>query len=403
MAKAFVARQQIQNINGKIEGYELLFRGPDGYVEIITSNLLATSKVLLNTLTHMDFKEIIGEGNKAFINIDHDVLFSGIISLLNPKYFVIELLETTEVSEELIQRLRKLKKDGFSIALDDFDCKIETFKKYAPIMPFLDYIKFDLKNMESENASKFLAHFHKDGKKTLAEKIESYDEFKEAMNSGYKLFQGYHFHRPEIIEMEVPTETAKTTILHIISLLKDNKDTNEIERYARTQPDLVYNLLKYLNSPSIGLTEKITSLKHAMNLLGRVKLMRWLLMYLYAESAGDPIAKSLLETAMHRATTMEKLSSKEDKDRAFLTGMFSLLDVLFNAPMDVILRGVPLENSITSAIKSRSGELGAMLAKVEEEEKKRLKELLDANYEKLNSSDLLILLRKNNIVVKDFE
>ncbi|MFW5990358.1 MAG: EAL and HDOD domain-containing protein, partial [Campylobacterales bacterium] len=324
-------------------------------------------------------------------------------SLLDPKYFVIELLETTEVSAELIERLKKLRKDGFSVALDDFDCKVETFKKYASIMPFLDYIKFDLKTMEPGNSKKFLAHFHKDGKKTIAEKIEDYDEFKAAMSDGYKLFQGYHFHKPEIVEMEVPTETAKTTILHLISLLKNNKETSEIEKYARTQPDLVYNLLKYLNSPSIGLTEKITSLKHAMNMLGRVKLMRWLLMYLYAESAGDPISKSLLETAMHRAHTMEKLSNKDDRDRAFLTGMFSLLDVLFNAPMDVILRGVPLENSITSAIKSRSGPLGSMLAQIEEDEKRKLKELFDENYDKLSSSDLLMLLRKNNIVVKDFE
>lgn len=401
MSRAFLARQQIQNINGKIEAYELLFRGSDGYVGVINSNLLATSKVLLNILTHMDFKEVIGEDRKAFINIDHDVLFSGIVSLLNPKYFVIELLETTEITEKFVTFIKSLRKQGFLIAIDDFDCKKESFQKYVPILPYVEYVKFDMKLIEQKSAEAFLRHFQKEGKKVIAEKVESLEEYKSAINEGYDLFQGYHFRRPEVLEIEVPAETAKSTILHIISLIKDNKEIDEIERYAKTQPDLVYNLLKYLNSPSVGVKEQIGSLKHAMNLLGRNKLMRWLLMYLYAESAGDPIAKTLLNTATARASMMEEMSPKSERDKAFLTGMFSLLDVLFNAPMDVILRGVPLEKSITDAIKNRSGPLGMMLEHIEEAEKKRLKDIVDENFEKLKTSDILLLLRKNGVYLSE--
>jgi len=328
VAKAFLARQQIQNINGKIEAYELLFRGQDGYVRVINSNLLATSKVLLNILTHMDFKDVIGKDKRAFVNIDHDVLFSGIVNLLRPKHFVIELLETIEVLDKLIALLKNLKKQGFELALDEFDCTKESYKKYISIIPFMDYIKFDLKGLSEQSSKTFLDHFKKEGKKTIAEKVENLSECKSAISSGFDLYQGYHLRRPEVIEMDVPTETAKTTILHLISLIKNEKEVDDIERYAKTQPDLVYNLLKYLNSPTINIKENITSLKHAMNLLGRNKLMRWLLMYLYAESAGDPIAETLLKIAMSRATMMEGLSSKEDRDRAYLTGMFSLLDVL---------------------------------------------------------------------------
>jgi len=401
MAKAYVARHQIQNVNGKIEGYELLFRGEDGYVGPITSNLLATSKVLLNILTHMDFEEVIGKNRRAFINLDHDVLFSGIVNLLNPDYFVIEILETTEVTDKLIDLIKKLKKRGFMFALDDFDCTKETFSTYKPIMPYLDYIKFDIREMDESVAVKFLKHFQKEGKKIIAEKVESIEEFHEAMRDGYDLYQGFHFRKPEVIEIDVPAETAKSTILHLISLIKDDKEVEEIEKYAKNQPDLVYNLLKYLNSPTLGTKETVGSLKNAINLLGRDKLLRWLLMYLYAESAGDPIAQTLLATAQNRATTMEERAKEEDKDKAFLAGMFSLLDILFNTKMDIILRGVPLEQQIVNAVTSRSGELGQLLVKIEDDEKQRLKALVEKNFQSLHTGDIIMMLRKNNIPLSD--
>ncbi len=397
MAKAFVARQQIQNKNGKIVGYELLFRGQDGYVGVITSNLLATSKVLLNILTHMDFKEVIGEGRKAFINIDHDVLFSGTLSVLEPEYFVIEILETTKVSDKLLKLLQKLKERGFEIALDDFDCTKETYNKYKPIFKYIDFVKFDMKLVDRKTALKFMEHFKKDKKIILAEKIENLEEYNQALKDGYDLFQGFYFKRPEVIEVDVPAETSKSTVLQIIALLKNGKEIDEIESFAKMQPDLVHNLLKYLNSPTMNIKEKISSLKHAMNLLGRDKLLRWMLIYIYADAAGDPIASTLLKTAMERASLMEKMATQGDKDRAFLTGMFSLLDVLFDMPMDVVLRGVPLENSITSAIKTRSGELGSLLVKIEDEEKVRLKEIVDSNFKKLKTPDVLRMLRNSGI------
>jgi len=66
-------------------------------------------------------------------------------------------------------------------------------------------------------------------------------------------------------------------------------------------------------------------------------------------------------------------------------------------PMDIILRGVPLEPSILAAIKTRSGHLGAMLAKIEEDEKNELKEVMDNNFDKLKTGDILFMLRKNGV------
>lgn len=400
MPKAVLARQAIINLNGKVLGYELLFRGDGGFENVINSNLLATSKVLLNILTHMDHKEVIGDNHKAFINLDHDVLFSGITTLLTPEHFVIELLETTEVTQKLVNLVKKMKKQGFVFAIDDFDCTAECLSRFKPVLPYVDYVKFDMKLIDDATAHRFMKAFQESGKKIIAEKIESAQEYRNYIAQGYNFFQGFACRKPEIMEIEVPAQTAKSTVLHIISLIKEDKEIDEIERYARTQPDLVHNLLKYLNSPTVGVKNHISSMKQAMNLLGRIKLTKWLLLYIFSDSAGNDLTATLLKTALDRAEGMEEMTKdKGQKDKAYMTGMLSLLDVLFNTPMQVILRGLPLEEEITTAITSRGGALGKMLTNVEKIERKRLKALVEENFSQLQTGDVITLLKKNGISV----
>ena len=53
-------------------------------------------------------------------------------------------------------------------------------------------------------------------------------------------------------------------------------------------------------------------------------------------------------------------------DNAFMTGLFSLLDILINLPMSEILKELPLEDEVMEALKSPapSGVLGHVLAAI---------------------------------------
>jgi EAL and modified HD-GYP domain-containing signal transduction protein len=149
MSKTYIARQKIVNLNGKTFAYELLFRDSKDEIKEFPSNIKATSQVMLNTLTHMNFDQIMGKGTVAFINVDCEVIRSDILELLDPERFVIEILETTKITEALLRNIAQLKKKGYKIALDDFDCSPEMIAKFQPLLNIL----ISLRSMPSPSMS----------------------------------------------------------------------------------------------------------------------------------------------------------------------------------------------------------------------------------------------------------
>lgn len=397
MPTVHLARHAIYNLNGKVYGYELLFRGDNGFDKEITSNLMATSKVLLNLLTHMDFDKVIGEGKRAFINMDHEVIFSGIVGLLKPERYCIEISPLTEVSERLISTLEKMRKRGFLLALDDFDGKKE-FDRFKPILHLMHYVKFYSPGIPALTEKKLLKNMQERGIKTMAYKLQTHEQYREAVAMKHDLFQGFHVKKPEVLEMEIPTETTRSAILHMVALIKEDKETADIEAYAKTQPDLAYNLIKYLNSPMVAPAQEIQNIRQAIAMIGRNKLIRWLLVYLYSESAGDDINPNLIRNALNRAEKMEDaFLNKQEKEKAYLTGMFSLLDVVFNTSMSIIVRGLPVDNEILSALISKAGPYGKVLRDIEESERQELLELVNSNFGNLNTGDVMKMLNNNNV------
>ena len=99
---AYLARQPILDREGKIYAYELLFRdSPESDIAIIASDVLATAQVLENVLNNIGIQRLIGK-NKAFVNCSRSMLLDNLFGLLNPKYFVLEVLE------DVLKALRRL-------------------------------------------------------------------------------------------------------------------------------------------------------------------------------------------------------------------------------------------------------------------------------------------------------
>lgn len=143
----------------------------------------------------------------------------------------------------------------------------------------------------------------------------------------------------------------------------DDMDLSE-EMIERFEP--IFEHLSYvkINSVELGIREPISSLRHAMSLLGRQSLKQWILLFLYADATGPMFSEPILLSALFRAKMMNCLASctiASMQDEAFLTGLISLFDVMFGSPMSDILSGVNLDESILSALIEREGTLGEML------------------------------------------
>jgi len=163
---------------------------------------------------------------------------------------------------------------------------------------------------------------------------------------------------------------SRATALQLVQLVANDAATHEIEDILRRDPTLSYQLLKLVNSLAIGAGRKVTSFSQAILILGRQQLRRWLNLMVFAARSDDVRSPILLARVAVRARTMELLAretgqGKQVQEQAFMTGMFSLLGVLFGVPLGELLAPLNLGDATQRALLSKSGELGELLALVE--------------------------------------
>lgn len=363
-ANYLIGRQPILDRNEEIVAYELLFRSAGSHdVATVADATQATASVIINALSGFGLERILGN-HKGFINLELDLLLSDSLGILPKDRVVLELLETLAVTPELVERCRALKNEGFQLALDDH----EFDPAYEELYGIVDIIKVDLLQTPSPHLAGMVEKFSPYPVKLLAEKVETREEYRLCRDLGFEYFQGFYFAKPSVMEKRRMDESG-ATLLKLMDLLMKDAELGMIERAFRESPGLTYKLLLLVNSVSLGLRGKIQNIRHAVAILGRQQIKRWVQLALFvSDTTGGP-ENPLVEFAAVRAAFMEGLASrhpglKDNRDageQAFLTGILSLLESIYDIPLDEILANLSLSEAVKEALTIRSGALGQLL------------------------------------------
>jgi EAL and modified HD-GYP domain-containing signal transduction protein len=345
-------------------GYELLYRRDalvgyaDGDRDAMSADVLAGGILGLGL-------QRLTDGSLAFLNFSRLQLINESWTLFEPGSVVIELLETVEPGAETLDACRRLVRAGHTLALDDYVHS----EARAPLLDLASIVKVDVLNRspaELEGAAKPLASA---GVRLLAERVENAVVRDICVAIGFDLFQGYLFSKPETLT-NADLGAAQLATIRLLNLVQDPNTTDRvIETAFASDLALTYKLLRIVNTASIG-GRGITSIGHAVQLVGRQALHRWLALILVASLGrkGD-VTQELALTAITRARMCELLVSDTGSSRtsgsAFVVGLLSLLDVLLEVPMDRILGHLSLSPEVTSALVGRRGPLGTPLRVVE--------------------------------------
>jgi len=243
--------------------------------------------------------------------------------------------------------------------------------------------------------------------KVLAEKIETEEDFKISYDAGVDYFQGYFFTKPETIK-SVKLNSDALGVLQILSLMnKDGLDIMDLENEFKNHPDLTINLLKYLNSAAFAMRSKITSIRHALSLLGISNLRQWLLILAYAGSSSSAEKSPLLMNATMRANFFGELAKKlnwslEKAEKVYLMGLISHLDALYQTSLDAVLEQISLDGEITTALLEKKGTMGLLVSLINLIEQGDLKDmdqiLEDLKLSSQDISDCLNSAYKNSII-----
>ena len=346
MHEKFIARQPIFDKRLKVHAYELLFRsGPQNFFQ---AHGRASPGVIADSLTLFDLQTLTGAA-RAFVNVDEMALRLGAPRLMPADHIVLEILESVKPSSEIINLCRELRQDGYLLALDDFLGDPEL----RPLVELANYLKVDFTLLDAEGRKRVAEQFSGNGIALLAEKVETQRDFDEARNLGYSYFQGYFFCKPSMLETrDIPGN--KLVQLQLISAVgAPDLNYDAIENLLKQEPSLLYRLLRYLNSPALGLRSEVHSIRHAITLLGENEFRRWVSIFaVVAMSSGKPL--ELIHTALTRAYFCEEFSAtagfRDKSSSLFLLGLLSVSDALLDKPMREVLNALPIGSEIKSAL-----------------------------------------------------
>jgi c-di-GMP-related signal transduction protein len=357
----FIARQPIFDLKREVVAYELLFRSDlDNYCKAIDATY-ASSAVISDSLSLFDIRQLT-DGRRAFLNIGHDGLLSGITSLLPREIAVIELLETVEPDAKVVDACRRLKGDGFRLALDDFVDRPDM----APLVGLADYLKVDVLATPDDQLPPLLAGLRVRAPKArlLAEKVETLEMFTRCAELGCSLFQGYFFARPTILaSRDIPG--SKLNYLRLLEEIgAPPYDVNRVEHILKMDVAITYRLLRYVNSAAFGVRNRVTSLREALVLLGQVQVRKlaalWAMAGLGKDSPGELLALSII-----RARFCEVLAPLAglgaSQSEMFLLGMFSAIDVMVGRPMAELVAQLPVSEDVRAGLADGTGPLRPVL------------------------------------------
>ncbi|HCX61481.1 MAG TPA: diguanylate phosphodiesterase [Clostridiales bacterium] len=354
----YVGRQPIFDRNMNVFAYELLYRrSMNNFFEEIDDNK-ATAELINNYFLSMHSVELTS-GTKAFINFSQDMLIMEIPLLLPVDTTVVEVLERVEINEDIIAACRKLRDNGYLIALDDFVFN----ESYLPLMEIAHIIKIEFSAVDHETQRKLIKKY-KNKIKFLAEKVETREEYLLALDMGYDYFQGYFFSKPVIVKGKEIGSLNNSLIRIMNELNKKEPDYQRISQIIETDMGLSYKLLKLANSAFFGTRNQILSIKQALVQLGLIEIKKWV--YLMMLKDIQIIEnKELIRNCFIRAKFMELLaleSGKTDRQSEyFMTGMFSSINVLLNRDMNEIVNELCLADDVKEALLGTDNEIKRIL------------------------------------------
>ena len=346
MHEKFIARQPILDTRLQVFAYELLFRGgPQNSFQPFAN---AASSVIADSITLFDLDMLTGHA-RAFVNVDEMALRLGAPRLLPADRIVVEILETVRPTEEILGACRELRSAGYQLALDDF---VDS-EEIAPLVEFASFLKIDFQMFDARTRRALARKYTDNNIGLLAEKVETESEFREARELGFSYFPGYFFCKPSMVETrEIPgNKTIQLQLLAAVAAPELRFDI--IEKLLKQEPSLLYRLLRYLNSPILGLRSEVRSVRHAMVVLGENEFRRWGSIFaIISMSVGK--SPELIRTALTRAFFCEEFSAaaglREKDSSLFLMGLLSITDALLDKPMREVLKSLPVIQEVKIAL-----------------------------------------------------
>jgi len=355
--RALVTRQPIYGPAMTVMGYELLYSPAEAAARLPAQRRAATLRVLADAVLEVGLDRLAA-GLPVHLQYPRELLVESSPLSLQPSRVVIETVADRPQDRELIAGLRRLRTRGHHIALDARGLGVND----PELLEVLDIVKLDVSRETPQQLDRLVPELVRQGLRLIARGVQTLDQFEHCAALGFEGFEGDFLHRPETFRAQRVPSSRVTTLQLLAALQDEDYAVDEVEELISRDIALAYRVLRCINSSYYGLPRKVESIRQGIVILGLDNLRQ--LCTLVALHGFDDRPSTLFVTAMTRARMCEQLARMagvRDTGPYFITGLFSLLDVLTGMALPQLLDQLPLAPAVERALIAHEGDLGAAL------------------------------------------
>lgn len=370
-----LARQPIFDNKLNIYGYELLYRSDEHSREYDGTNPDRSSSETIVLSMDIGTRRLTGN-SMAFINFTEKLLLDEVATILPKNHLVIEILEDIKPDEEILEACKRLKRQGYLLALDDFELSEEN----KVLLSLADIIKIDFMRSSShggvkkemDGISRALHEMRRSGVRYLAEKVETREDYAAAKKMGFSYYQGYFFSKPEICSAKHVTPSYINEIKLIRMIANPMADYRKLAATISNDPVLTYRVLRLVNSAYYDLKYEVKSVSHALAILGINNIRKYVTLLTIQQLTNEK-PEELFRISLVRAHFLESLAPlagmRKAKNTLFMLGLFSLMDVIVGLPMEEVVELTQLSESISVPLLKHEGKSADLLKVAENYER----------------------------------
>ncbi len=343
-APVFISRQPIFDRDKSLYAYNVVLHHAEG----------KDASLSLATEGMSDALHGVGEKARLFISCPASITVPDELFHIEKDRLGLVMDMSPDSQKQSRMGYAKLKKQGFYLVLDGYTGQ----PHYDALVALADVIILPFNKLPIPTVLGLARQLKKSNAHLMASGIRDWESFEGAKVFKFKYFHGPFFGTPHV----VPGRSISTSSLSRIRLLKalqaPSPTLESLANVVVMDPTLSYKLLKFMNTASMGFKSRITSIPHAITLLGIVPFTRWALAVVMSEFDNTTRGRELVYLALQRSRFLELTGSVLENvsyaaDTLVLLGLFSKLDALVGMPMDQLLDDMPLNPIIRDALNGR--------------------------------------------------
>ena len=301
-------------------------------------------------------------GKPIFVSLNNISIFSSLESeRKNTNHAPILLIDQTFPPVSMYtDRIRELREFGYHFSIRNLP--VHCYEDYAPILSQMDYILIDCQKIDAVKASFYFRKLYPDIC-ICASNIPDTETFgKLSPAETISLFEGTFFRMP-VTRGEHKVSPLKINYISLLNLIEeDDFDLTKAADIISQDTALIISLLRLANTRSFN--SEITSVRVAVSMLGQKDLTRWIQTTVIEKLCSDNPTE-LMRLSLLRAKFAENLAPvfgmAMRSQELFLTGLFSILDIILDCSMEEALSMVRVSGKIRTALLEHTGSLAEVL------------------------------------------